>query len=81
MRLKACMQPKRDGQSARRWITRFCFREPGSGFLSKPYVMPYGSSTARNGLLPAYLWNYNGRRCHMALGGLTPKQRLAQLQA
>jgi transposase InsO family protein len=43
--------------------------------------MPYGSSAARNELLPAYLRIYNGRRCHMALGGLTPQQRLAQLQA
>ncbi len=45
------------------------------------YVMPYGISVARNELLPAYLRIYNGRRCHMALGGLTPQQRLAQLQA
>ena len=45
------------------------------------YVMPYGNSAARNELLPAYLRIYNGRRCHMALGGLTPQQRLAQLQA
>ena len=44
------------------------------------YVMPYGTSVARNELLPAYLRIYNGRRCHMALGGLTPLQRLAQLQ-
>ncbi len=42
--------------------------------------MPYGTSSARNSLLPAYLQVYNGRRCHMALGGLTPQQRLAQLQ-
>jgi transposase InsO family protein len=45
------------------------------------YVMPYGNSAARNELLPAYLRIYNSRRCHMALGGLTPQQRLAQLQA
>jgi transposase InsO family protein len=45
------------------------------------YVMPYSNSAARNELLPAYLRIYNGRRCHMALGGLTPQQRLAQLQA
>lgn len=32
-------------------------------------------------LLPAYLRISNGRRCPMALGGLTPQQRLAQLQA
>ncbi|WP_082326020.1 integrase core domain-containing protein [Synechococcus sp. GFB01] len=36
------------------------------------HVMPYGSSAARNALLLAYLRIYNGRRCHMALGGLTP---------
>ncbi|MGB5135794.1 MAG: integrase core domain-containing protein, partial [Prochlorococcaceae cyanobacterium] len=45
------------------------------------YVMPYSTSAARNELLPAYLRIYNGRRCHMALGELTPQQRLAQLQA
>ena len=36
---------------------------------------------ARNELLPTNLRIYNGRRCHMALGGFTPQQRLAQLQA
>ena len=45
------------------------------------YVMPYSTSAARKDLLPAYLRIYNGRRCYMALGGLTPQQRLAQLQA
>ncbi|MGB7564652.1 MAG: integrase core domain-containing protein [Prochlorococcaceae cyanobacterium] len=45
------------------------------------YVMPYGTSAARNELLPAYLWIYNGRRCRMGQGGFTPQQRLAQLQA
>ncbi len=45
------------------------------------YVMPYGSSTARNELRPACLRIYNGRRYHMALGGLTLQQRLDQLQA
>jgi hypothetical protein len=35
-------------------------------------VMPYGSSAARNELLPAYLRIYNGRRCHMALGVASP---------
>jgi hypothetical protein len=44
-------------------------------------VMPYGSSTARNELLLAYLRIYNGRRCHMALGGLSAQQRLDQLLA
>ena len=45
------------------------------------YVMRYRNSAARNELLPAYLRIYNCRRCHMALGGLTPQQRLAQLKA
>jgi transposase InsO family protein len=45
------------------------------------YVMPYGTSVAKSTLLPTYLRIDNGRRCHMALGGLTPQQRLAQLQA
>jgi hypothetical protein len=45
------------------------------------YVMPNGTTAARKDLLPAYLRIYNGRRCHMALGGLTPQQRLAKLQA
>jgi transposase InsO family protein len=45
------------------------------------YVLPYSTSAARNELLPAYLLIYNGRRCHMALRGLTPQQRLALLQA
>ncbi len=43
--------------------------------------MPYSNSAARNEPLPAYLRIYNCRRCHMALGGLNPQQRLAQLQA
>ncbi len=43
--------------------------------------MPYGTSAARNELLPAYLRIYNGRIYHMALGGLTPQQRLDQLLA
>jgi len=45
------------------------------------YVMPYGNSAARNELLPAYLRIYNGRRCHMALGDLSPQQWLAQQKA
>ena len=45
------------------------------------YVMPYATSAASKELLPAYLRIYNGRRCHMALGGLTPQQRLDQPQA
>ncbi len=43
--------------------------------------MPYGNSVADNERLPAYLLIDNGRRCPMGLGGLTPQQRLAQLQA
>ncbi len=43
--------------------------------------MHYGTSAARNELLQAYLRIYNGRRGPMALGGLTPQQWLAQLQA
>ena len=45
------------------------------------YVMPYGTSADSSALLPTYLRIDNGCRCHMALGGLTPQQRLAQLQA
>ncbi|WP_216903660.1 integrase core domain-containing protein [Synechococcus sp. CCY 9618] len=47
----------------------------------RAYVMHYGTSAARNELLQAYLRIYNGRRGPMALGGLTPQQWLAQLQA
>jgi transposase InsO family protein len=43
--------------------------------------MPYGTPVAHNELLPTYLQIYNSRRCHKALGGLTPQQRLGQLQA
>ena len=45
------------------------------------YVMPYSNSAARKDLLPTYLRIYYGRRRNMALGGLTPQQRLAHLQA
>jgi hypothetical protein len=45
------------------------------------YMMPYGTSTARNALSLAYLRINKGSRCQMALGGLTPQQRLAQLLA
>lgn len=38
--------------------------------------MPYGTSVAHNELLPTYLRIYNSRRCHMALGGLTPSSGL-----
>ncbi len=45
------------------------------------YMMAFSTSAARNELLPAYLRIDNGRGCHRALGGLTPQQRLALLQA
>jgi transposase InsO family protein len=40
------------------------------------YVMTYQTSEERNRWLPRYLGIYNGHRCHMALGGLTPQQSL-----
>ena len=47
----------------------------------RAYVMPHASSEARNQQLPVYLKIYNRRRGHLALAGLTPQQRFAQLQA
>lgn len=41
--------------------------------------MPFLTSEERNRWLTRYLDLYNLRRCHMALGGISPKQRL-QLQ-
>jgi len=43
--------------------------------------MAFPTSEERNRWLPRYLALSNGRRCHMALGGLSPKQRLAALLA
>ena len=43
------------------------------------YVMAYQTSEERNRWLPRYLGIYNGHRCHMALGGLTPQQSLQRL--
>ena len=43
------------------------------------YAMPYQTSAERNHWLPRYMGLYNGRRSHMALGGLSPQQRLNQL--
>ena len=43
------------------------------------YAMPFQTSNERNSWLPRYLGLYNGRRFHMALGGLSPQQRLNQL--
>ena len=38
------------------------------------YVIAYQTSEERNRWLPRYLGMYNGNRCHMALGGLSPQQ-------
>jgi len=43
------------------------------------YVIAYRTSEERNRWLPRYLGIYNGHRCHMALGGLTPQQCLQRL--
>lgn len=43
------------------------------------YVIAYRTSEERNRWLPRYLGIYNGYRCHMALGGLTPQQCLQRL--
>lgn len=43
------------------------------------YAMPFQTSEERNRWLPRYLGLYNGRRCHMALGGLSPQQCLQRL--
>jgi hypothetical protein len=43
------------------------------------YAMPFQTSNERNRWLPRYLGLYNSRRSHMALGGLSPQQRLIQL--
>jgi transposase InsO family protein len=45
------------------------------------YAMAFQTSEERNCWLPRYLAIYNGRRCHMALGGLSPQQRLQLLLA
>lgn len=44
------------------------------------YGMPFQTSEERNQWLSRYLGIYNGRRCHMALGGITPRQSLKRLQ-
>ncbi len=41
--------------------------------------MPFQTSAERNSWLPRYLGLYNGHRCHMALGGLSPQQSLQRL--
>ena len=43
------------------------------------YVMAYKASKERNLWLPGSLEMYNSHSCHMALGGLTPQQRLQRL--
>jgi transposase len=43
------------------------------------YAMPFQTFEERNSWLPRYLRLYNSRRSHMALGGLSPQQRLNQL--
>jgi len=43
------------------------------------YVIAYQSSEQRNRCLPRYLGIYNGHRCHMVLGGLSPQQSLQRL--
>jgi len=44
------------------------------------YAMPFTSSEERKQWLPRYLSIYNGRRCHMAIGGRTPFQQLQRLR-
>jgi transposase InsO family protein len=44
------------------------------------YAMPFNSSEERKRWLPRYLAIYNGRRCHMAIGGRTPIQQLNRLR-
>ena len=43
------------------------------------YAMAFQTSEERNRWLPRYLGLYNGRRCHMGLGGLSPQQCLQRL--
>jgi len=45
------------------------------------YGMAFQTSEERKRWLPRYLRLYNDRRCHMALGGLSPQQRLVALLA
>ncbi|WP_255510989.1 hypothetical protein [Cyanobium sp. LEGE 06113] len=42
--------------------------------------MSFQTSEERNQWLSRYLGIYNGRRCHMALGGITPRQSVQRLQ-
>lgn len=43
------------------------------------YAMAFQTSEERNRWLPRYLGLDNGRRCHMALGGLSPQHCLQRL--
>ncbi len=43
------------------------------------YGLAYQTSDERSRWLPRYLGIDNGRRCHMALGGLSPQQCLKRL--
>ena len=45
------------------------------------YGLAFQTSEERKRWLPRYLRLYNQRRCHMALGGLSPQQRLHALLA
>lgn len=45
------------------------------------YAMPFSASEKRYRRLPRYLELYSRSRCHMALVGLNPKQRLQLLHA
>ena len=38
------------------------------------YTKPFQTSENSNRWLASYLGIYNGHRCHMALGGISPKQ-------
>lgn len=42
--------------------------------------MPFNRSEKRKRRYPLYLSIYNGRMCHMALGGRTPFQQLQRLR-
>ena len=76
------MARPRGSSSRRRLRRRSLLAEKQWTLLEeRAYGMPYGSSTARNELGSAYVRIDNGRRCPMALGGLTPQQRLDPLLA
>jgi len=43
------------------------------------YVIAYQTFEERNCWQPRYLGVYNGQKCHMAFGGLSPQQSLQWL--